>query len=48
LATFIATALSQRETLSDVRQPFIAAVCSSGTAWALPNADDALDLGGSG
>ena len=28
LATFIATALSQGETLSEVMQPFIAAVCS--------------------
>ena len=27
LATFIATALSQGETLGEVRQPFIAAVC---------------------
>jgi hypothetical protein len=48
LATFIATARSQGETLSDVMQPCIAAVCSSGTAWALPKADDELDLGGSG
>jgi hypothetical protein len=27
LATFIATALSQGQTLSEVMQPFVAAVC---------------------
>jgi hypothetical protein len=48
LATFIATALSQGQTLGEVMQPFIAAVCYEPIAWSLPKATDALDLASSG
>jgi DDE superfamily endonuclease len=46
LATFIAAALAQGQTLSELMQPLLAAVCYEGTASSLPKAADELDLRG--
>jgi hypothetical protein len=48
VAIFIATALSQGQTLGEVMQPLIAAVCYEPIAWSLPKATEALDLASSG
>ena len=48
LATFIATTLSQGQTLREVMRPFMAALCYEGAAAPLPKAADMLDLGGAG